>query len=205
MGTLIMVAVTLIAGMAVFGWVNGQASSSESAYGASVANNVNFLRERFVEVSQSFSGPAGACTGGQCTSASFWLYNSGQVDFTLQSISVQSLNSSYPLNVIFYPVSSTGCSATNQDCGFVATAPYSCGSTQALPTLNGFYQGSSSSPSVPSTLPQSQLSSSPYQITMPTSTTCSGGSMYLYDGVLYSFTFTGLYGNTVSTAVLVNG
>ena len=48
MGTRLMVAVTLVAGATVFGFVNGQAAASESQYGASVAINVNSLKEHFV-------------------------------------------------------------------------------------------------------------------------------------------------------------
>jgi flagellin-like protein len=211
-GTLIMVAITLTAGAAVFGWINGQASSSEGAYGASVANNINFLKERFVVVSQSFAGST--CTSTQfseCTQASFWLYNSGQVGFTLQSISFVSQSSAYPLDITFYPASSAGCSSTTQTCGFVVYSGSSpvCSDTAAWSSVNdqpGFYQNSLP----PATLAQGQLTTNPYQITMPTgivsSSTCSsGGSWYLYEGVTYALTFTGVYGNTVSTTVTVNG
>ena len=42
------IAITLIAGAALFGYVNGQAATSESNLGNAVGGNVNFLNERFV-------------------------------------------------------------------------------------------------------------------------------------------------------------
>ena len=213
MGTLIMVTITLIAGAAVFGWINGQASNSESAYGQSVANNVNFLKERFVVVTQSFgTSPSGsACSGSpvQCSLMTFWLYNSGQVDFTLYSVRVKSLSSANPLDILFYAGTSAGCATGAQNCGFVAFDPTGttqiCSDTAAWSGLSyqpGFYQ-STTSPYT-STVGQGVLSS-PFHVTMPDATTCSAGAQYLYDGVAYALTFTGLYGNTYSTTVTVNG
>ena len=211
-GTLIMVAITLVAGAAVFGWINGQAGTSESAYGQSVASNVNFLNERFVEVSQSYSGAGtgGVCSGGppaQCTGASFWLYNNGQVGFTLYSLKIVSQNPSYPMNILFYSV----CTASTSNCGFVM---YNQAGTSVVcsnnaggtpPPPNGIYQNNGVNNIVPALLLQNQLSQYPYQITMPTAVTCSAGAQYLYDGVAYTFTFTGLYGNIIQTTLTVNG
>jgi flagellin-like protein len=201
-GTLIMVAITLIAGAAVFGWINGQAGTSENAYGASVANNVNFLRESFVVVTQTFTGLGanGACNGGisphfQCTGANFWVYNNGQVVFTLSSLRIKNLTdipsnaaNPNPLNLLFY----SSCSGSN--CGYAAynklgTATV-CSNVSPLPGLTNLAQGT--------------LSNSPYQVSLPSS--CgSQGALYLYDGLSYTFTFTGLYGNTFATTVTVNG
>jgi len=201
-GTLIMVAITLVAGAAVFGWINGQAGTSENAYGVSVANNVNFLRERFVVVTQTFTGTGtnGACAGGtspnlQCTGANFWVYNNGQISFTLGSLRIKNLTNipssaanHNPLNLLLY----SSCSGTN--CGYVAYdklgATVICSNTTPLPGLSNLAIGS--------------LSSSPYQISMPSS--CGAqGPLYLYDGLSYTFAFTGLYGNTFTTTVTVNG
>ena len=216
MGTLIMVSITLVAGAAVFGWVNGQAGTSESAYGVSVSKNVNFLNERFVEVTQTFTGTGGggACAGGtspnfQCTGANFWTYNNGQVGFTLYTLQIKNLTNipsgaanPAPLNIRFYSV----CSVSSSTCGFVAYNKAGtstlCSNTAVLPTLNGFYQ---TGPAIPAVLAQGQLSPNPYQITMPTGGTCGAGAQYLYDGITYTFTFTGLYGNTFTTTVTVNG
>ena len=233
MGTLIMVTITLVAGAAVFGWINGQANSSETAYGASVASNINFLRERFVPVTQSFSGPAGAAcstVGGSsphyyCNLFNFWVYNAGQITFQMYTVRIQNLtdipnglgacstSGGCPLNILFFAGSSASCAASNpQTCGFivynkagtsaVCTDTAAWTNSGAAPNQPGFYQNGA----IPPTLAQGQLTSNPYQITMPTSSSCAaGGNQYLYDGLAYTLTFTGLYGNTVSTTVTVNG
>jgi flagellin-like protein len=220
--TLLMVAVTLVAGAAVLGWVNGQASTSEQAYGASAANNINYLNERFAAESQVFSNAAGgACLGGSgpgpgCTSASFYLYNDGAVTFTLLSIQILSTNQSYPLNIVFY----TAC--TNASClnpnGETATLPAAC--TPPVVTVDdavyssspptGFYVvASGNSYGVAPGLLQNYLSTpsggttyGPYWISLPS---CSSGQLYMYDTVAYTVIFTGLYGNTVQETLTANG
>ena len=233
MGTLLMVTITLIAGAAVFGWINGQANSSETAYGASVANNIDFLREHFVVVTQSFAASppstSSACStvGGtnpnyECTLLTFWPYNSGQIAFSLFSVRIQNLTdmpagaaNKNPLNLLIYPASSSGCSGPSQTCGFVeynkAGTTAICPVTSAWSSTNldrGFYEFQSPATYVtPTTLSQAQLTPYPYEITMPTSGDCNGAGAqyYLYDGIAYILTFTGLYGNTISTTVTVNG
>lgn len=233
MGTLIMVTITLIAGAAVFGWINGQANSSETAYGASVANNINFLRERFVIVTQSFAASppstSSACStvGGtspnyECTLLTFWPYNAGQITFTLYSVRIQNLTdmpasavNKNPLNAVFYAGTSTACSASAQNCGFVeynkAGTAAICSQVSAWSAISfqpGFYTFQSPATYVlPASLSIGQLTSNPYEITMPNSVTCSGvgAQYYLYDGITYILTFTGLFGNTISTTVAVNG
>jgi flagellin-like protein len=91
MGTLIMVAITLIAGAAVFGWIDGQAGSSENAYGESVAANVNFLKESFSVVATS-EFPT-SCIGGPCQNLTLVLYNRGEVTFTVSSITIATMPS----------------------------------------------------------------------------------------------------------------
>ena len=215
MGTLIMVTITLIAGAAVFGWVNGQASNSEGAYGQSVANNVNFLRERFVVVTQSFTGTGtnGICAGGthpylECLGANFWLYNSGQLGFTLSSLQIENLTdicggttgrpcidfaNVMPLNVLFY--ASGSCTAPN--CGYVVYQGTS-GSTTACVDTTPLGTGATWP------LAQGTMTSTPYAVGLPVCLV-QGGQLFLYDGIPYTFTFTGLYGNTYSTTVTVNG
>lgn len=111
MGTLIMVAITLVAGTAVFGWVNGQAGSSENAYGQSVASNVNFLRESFSVVTTQVLG----CGGSSCTTLNLTLYNRGELSLNVSSITVATLNSSWSLTF--------GTSASTGSCPIPAIAP----------------------------------------------------------------------------------
>jgi len=154
-GTLAMVSITLVAGAAVFGWINGQANSSETAYGVSVANNINFLRERFVVVTQSFSTNGGSCSG-SCNQLSFWAYNDGQITFSLLTVRIQNLTdipsgavNKNPLNILFYAGSASACSPppSPQTCGFVAYNKAGtlqvCWDTAAWSSIGdqpGFYQ-----------------------------------------------------------------
>jgi flagellin-like protein len=221
-GSLLMIAITLIAGVAAFGWINGQAATSEKAYGNSVGNNINLLNERFTVVTQTFyAGGGGACTAGispnfQCDGASFWIFNNGQAGFNLSTIQVRNLTdipstaaNPNPVNIIFYTASNTGCPVGTQTCGFAAFnkagTSLTCSNTQALPTINGFYQNNGLNDIPPPLLLQNQLSNNPYQIAMPTAATCSAGPMYIYDGITYTFTFNGLYGNSVPVTVTVSG
>ena len=222
-GSLLMIAITLVAGVAAFGWINGQAANSERAYGNSVGSNINLLNERFTVVTQTFYGNlGGACTGGtspnfECTGANFWIYNNGIAGFNLSSIHVQNVtdipstaSNPNPLNIFFYTASNTPCTAgSGQVCGFSAYnkpgTSVICFDTAALPTLNGFYQNNGFSDTPPPLLLQNQLSNNPYQIAMPTAATCSAGPQYLYDGVTYTFTFNGIYGNSVPVTVTVSG
>jgi hypothetical protein len=218
-----MVVVTLIAGAAVLGWVNGQAGNSEQAYGNSAANNINYLNERFSAESQVFSNNAGgACSGGSgpgagCTSASFYLYNDGSVTFTLKSIQIISTNPTYPLNLVFYTAcqASGSCPATY---GVTVTQPVGCSPAQVA-VNNAIYSGSpptgfyvvTAGPAygVAPGLLQTYLSTNiggvtygPYWISLPI---CSGSQTYMYDTVAYTVIFSGLYGNTVQETLTANG
>jgi flagellin-like protein len=70
MGSLIMIAITLIAGAAVFGFVNGQSGNSAQAVGNSANSNINFLNEReVIVVAQMVSS----------TNANVFVFNNGQI------------------------------------------------------------------------------------------------------------------------------
>jgi flagellin-like protein len=70
--TLLLIVMTLIAGAVLFGYVNGQAASSENQLGAANASNVNFLNERFVIAQASFD-----YTNGK--SVTLYVYDSGRL------------------------------------------------------------------------------------------------------------------------------
>ena len=90
MGTLIMIAKTLVAGAAVIGWVNGQAGASEQVYGQNVANNVNYLSEHLVVVNIQFpsSGCSGTAPNRYCNMMLISIYNNGAVVDSLKSVTV---------------------------------------------------------------------------------------------------------------------
>lgn len=177
-GTLIMVAITLVAGAAVFGWVNGQAGTSESAYGASVANNVDFLRERFVIVATNFTNggtPQQPCSGGPpklCSTLGVYLYNNGQVTANISRISIST--SQGVLIVSFTSVSTTFAPG----CTIPAIAPDQKSASNLMPvqTLRG------------------------YTVTVPS---CVSSGLVV--GQSYLVTVYGLYGNIVPTEVQAVG
>jgi len=219
--TLLMVTVTLVAGAAVLGWVNGQAGSSEQAYGKSASQNINYLNERFALESQSFSIAGASCSGGsgpgpECTTADFYLYNDGSLSFTLYSIQIVSTSSAYPLNVVFYSACAVSGSCTNpvSNNREVVTAPSPCTvASPCYPSLavagggsppTGYYLATGNA--VVPVLPVSTLSTGtngPYQITLPAPGVT--GQLYMYDTIAYQITFTGLYGNTVVQTITANG
>jgi len=183
-GTLIMVAITLVAGAAAFGWVNGQASVSEGAYGQNAAAGVNYLQEHFAPITSTFTAAGGgACTGGVCTVANFWVFNNGRVSFTLSTLQIQSaVGASSFLNIIYTPTTFTAYNAAGASLG-------------CSPNTPGF--------SVPSTnpVPIGSLSQTPYSVTIAT---CSGLNDIVV-GQGYVITMTGLYGNVVQFQVTANG
>ena len=61
-------AITLVAGTAVFGYVRTQANVSELAYGQNVGTTINFLQERFVIPLVSYSS----------NTVTIYVYNNGQ-------------------------------------------------------------------------------------------------------------------------------
>lgn len=189
MGALIMIAITLVAGAAVFGWVNGQAGSSENAYGQSAAASANYLREHFAPVTSTFTGAGGAaCSGAPkvCTIANFWIFNNGQLSFTLASLQIQSAVGAPAgnfLNIIYTPTSFTALNSGGTSLGCAPNTP-------------GF--------SVPGTnpIPVGTLSSSAYSVTIPTS---CGGVNSITVGQGFVITMTGLYGNVVQYQLTANG
>lgn len=74
-----MIAITLIAGAAVFGFINGQTGSSAQAVGNSAAANINFLNERESIV----------YGGVNATGVKLWVYNSGSINpLTITNINI---------------------------------------------------------------------------------------------------------------------
>ena len=85
--SVVTIAITIIAGASVFGYVNGQAGASERQYGISAGQTNNYLSEKFVVTLMTFaSGPPPTVTA--------WMYNSGSINFQ-------------PVQVEFYNVTSS--------------------------------------------------------------------------------------------------
>jgi len=102
MATILLVAVTLIAGAALFGWVNGQAAANENQIGASGASNINNLNEKF-------SVPTMVITASS-DKGLVYVYNYGGIDLKIVSILVTGQGGSGPLAVQFTDSASCGAS-----------------------------------------------------------------------------------------------
>lgn len=92
-GTLTMIAITLVAAAMAIGWINSQAQVSEGQYGQSVDNNVNYLREHFVLLNVQFT-----CLSGTCNQVLVSLYNNGAIGLVIKQISVVNATSWLPTN-----------------------------------------------------------------------------------------------------------
>ena len=108
MGSLLAIAITITAGVAVFSYVNNQARVTEGQYGASVGTTVDYLQERFVIVDMNFTS----------TQLTVWFYNNGRVALS-------------PIQVILYSSQRTRYVTYN------ATAIVSSGDTKCTVTPPG--------------------------------------------------------------------
>lgn len=97
------IALTVIAGSAVFGYINGQAATTENQYGSSVGVTVNYLQEQFSVVDVSFASS---------TQAVLYVYNYGRVPVS-------------PVQVIIYN-STQSVYLTFNATSVVATSPTAC-------------------------------------------------------------------------------
>jgi flagellin-like protein len=102
------IAITLVAGAALFGYINGQAAASENKLGAAAGGNANFLAEKFVVVQMGFSS---SCGSPSPNCAIVWLYNNGQVDLQLKWVHMYNgsrTGNNIPLNFTFNGTSTLG-------------------------------------------------------------------------------------------------
>lgn len=102
--TLMIIAVTIVAGGAVFFYVNSQAAIQEQRLGEANSSYLNFLNERFVTVNANFSS----------NKVTIWFYNNGNLTTKIQQIwiwnTTRSLYVAYNSSGVFsgsssYPVS----------------------------------------------------------------------------------------------------
>ena len=187
-GTLLMVAVTLIAGAAVFGFVNGQAAASENQYGASVAKNVNYFNEHFVVVSVQFSNsfPTNpspcAKSGGQtyCNQVSISIYNNGAVDLTISQITLKNMTSKSSSGATVPKMSITSDTTSTRATG------YACTSTGISST----------------SVKQNVVPPVVFTFTLPACISAASGILV---GGSYQIQVLGSYGNTATAQVTASG
>ena len=122
LGSLIMVAITLVAGAAVFGFVNGQSGNSANAVGKSAASNINFLNEREVVVYACLATSSGVCQVGG-SYANVYVYNSGLIN---QSTIAQVFVTDNNANAVCGPIP-TSTAIYKQKVGTITLSSSSCG------------------------------------------------------------------------------
>lgn len=194
-GTLIMVAITLVAGAAVFGFVNGQAGNSENQYGQAVANNVNYLREHFVIVNTQFSGCAPAGGNRYCNQVAVSLYNNGNVGLTPKSFTLINTTKTSPSGATvpqMYIVSTASATTAYGKTG--TGAPAACGA--------GVSSGTAYAPL--STVGISSVPPTVFTITLPASCFSSASSQILV-GASYQLQILGTFGYVAQLQVTASG
>jgi flagellin-like protein len=205
--SLIMVAVTLIGGVAVFGFVNSQAGTSERQYAGTVAANVNNLDEHFSVVNIQFgsscvsgSNPPLDQIGGTCGQALIFVYNTGSVSLDVQAITITGPTSSVggvPLDVVAsqtgtvdYPTT-LGCS-TSQFTYTYATTTVVAGITSTVTTSD---IGIISQP-----IPSSLVPPAVFTVVLP------GGPCPIFvAGASYQVQVQGIYGNIANFQITASG
>jgi flagellin-like protein len=202
-GTLIMVAITLIAGAAVFGFVNGQAGTSENQYAQSAANNVNYLKEHFVIVNVQFT--SADCTGTSpnryCSQISISLYNNGNVALTLKQLSITNTGTTSAGGTTVPTLTATvGETQTTVSLSSGATTYCTSTSSNAQSSNANAVLGSS-------TVAQSAVPPASYTITLSSAyfSCLSAAPGVFLVGANYQVQGLGAYGSVVTTQITANG
>jgi len=199
-GSLMMIALTIIAGAAVFGWAISQAGVSENALGQNAAQQANYYHESFVMVSVQFSYNGGACqvSGGNtwCNQVSVAVYNNGGAALTVQSI-VLANASKLSASGSTVPKMRVSLSLTSASTGTYSMPSYTCGSTNGAGSPETLLQSGVSEPIAIASSPPTM-----FTFTLPASCGVTSG---ILDGALYSVQVVGLYGNIVTSQVTANG
>ncbi len=174
-GAVLTIAITLIAGAALFGYVNDEAATNERQYGAAVGGTVNFLNENFVVVNMAF--PAGS------NSIEVWLYNNGQVALQVSQITLYD-GAETQLDLAYPGFTSSTATQTVSGGSFCVEG----GITDAIQSsvLQSLETPALSSVSVPP-------GSSPTAVTLNLPPGCS-----LTPGTTYDVNVLGVYGNDVT-------
>jgi len=173
--TVLLIAITLIAGFAVFGYVNVQAASNESQLGAAYAGNVNYLKERFVIAQMIFASG----------SVTVYVYNNGEAALSLASIEVYGSPRS-SMDILY---NSTGAFELNVAQDQLKECSETTPATYENPFITAFSDPIGSTSSVTLTLPSFPAGCPPVAFS-PQSDSASGA---------YSVNVIGAYGNVVNS------
>lgn len=167
---------TVIAGAAIFGYVNGQAGVASQAYGQSVGNSIQYLEEKYTVIDISWPSS---------TSAAVWIYNTGKIQLNL--IQVRLYDSAGLVNLL-YNYSLISGTETNRVHDLRSTSPGHCGIAAASYESPGLVGSGSFAAAISYT--------ATFTLTIPpTSTGCPSYGQTFNSGTTYFVAVTGLYGN----------
>ncbi|MDA4123913.1 MAG: hypothetical protein OK438_00490 [Thaumarchaeota archaeon] len=141
LAAVITIAITLVAGYALFGYVNGQAAVSEDQLGVANAHNVNFLNEQFVVAQVAYASSG--------SSISVYIYDSGQATFQPASIEVYNTQSRSSMDLLYdgtrvADLNNPGCHEPTSGLATFSVNPLS--TSMITLSLPGCFQGSFLSP-----------------------------------------------------------
>ena len=184
---------TIVAGAAIFGYVNSQAGTASQAYGQQVGNSVQYLEEKFTVVDLAFG--SANCGGSTCATVTIWAYNTGAIQLSLYQVRLYGVGSSGTVLNLLYNFSTIGGSSTNRIHDLLGTSPQYCGITATSyesPVLIGsaaFVAPTTQSGTIELIVPPSSAA--------PVGQTCpSFGLTSASASVTYYVTVVGLYGNS---------
>jgi len=187
-GSILSIALTILAGVAVFGYVRTEAGVSEGQYGQSVGQTVNHLAESFGVVQANFNYPGSANFPPGCstscrfasTSVTLYFYNSGTVQNQFQQVEIY--NASRSVTDLTF----TGSYVTDlNNAGSCKVAATTSLESPLLGTATGSLAvGVGTIVSV--------------TLSLPTCYTTKGAGYQFVQGDTYIMKVLGVYGNTVS-------
>lgn len=171
--TVLTIAITIITGTAVFGYVNNQAGLSENAYGQNSVSAIEALQENFAPFNMGFTS----------TAVSIYFYNSGATRF--YPVQVTIYDSAKALDVLYTPTEVVN-----------LNNPSSCTESPSSSFLSHpLYDPSAGSQ------PSGVYGIAPGGISYLTLTLPSSCSLsFSTSGTIYYLVVTGLHGNTVTFA-----
>ena len=147
-----MLALTLIVGAGVFGYVNQQAGVSAQQYGNAVGATVDYLQERFVPFEINFNYPSGCSSHCTSTSIALYIYNNGNVQNNFQQVEIYNITNGIRSKM---DITFTNTFVTNVNSGCKVTASTSYESPLLGTGTNAFSVSTGSIGSVTLSLPTS--------------------------------------------------
>lgn len=183
---------TIIAGAAIFGYVNTTAGTASQAYGSAVGNNVQYLEEKFTVVDIVAANVT--CGTTTCASFTIWVYNTGKIQLSLLQVRVYdpTTPSSWNLDLLYNYTNSGGTSvnrihdlaAGSSGCSVTATTAYL---TPLIAGAGSFTAATSNTATIQLVVPPTSAA--------PTGATCPSFGQLVHTDTYYA-TVVGLFGNT---------